>query len=430
METVVLRTRLKPGRELDYEAAHRVLPDDLRDDLVQRGIVDWMIWRDGVDLVHVITVTPSFEAYRSNVPNPELGRRHRDRMSEYLDPAPASTPPPDLAARERPTGVCGESEPRTGVLSCDDNLLLRGLGRNRRTRSPLTSTSNHIERASPDRRDDGLRPADPLTPESAGAWPDGQNVVPCWFEDGRAAGPALRRTLAKAHRRGATIVGLCLGAVADAGLLSRRTAVTHWQAVDMLAARHRDVDVDASVLYIDHGDVLTSAGTASAIDACLHLVRGRLGAAAANRVARSLVVAPHREGGQAQYIERPLPAQSANDPIAAVLEWALRHLAEPLPVERLADVAHLSRRTFIRAFQASTGTTPATWIRRRRLDEARRLLESTDLPIDQVAATCGFGSTVTMRQRFTAAFDTSPSEYRRRFDARTADGSAGRHGHP
>lgn len=252
-------------------------------------------------------------------------------------------------------------------------------------------------------------------------------VVPSWFEDGRAIGPELRRTLTKTHGSGATIAGLCLGAVAvaDAGLLSRRTAVTHWQAVDMLAARHRDVDVDASVLYIDHGDVLTSAGTASAIDACLHLVRRRLGATAANRVARSLVVAPHREGGQAQYIERPLPEQPVDDPIAGVLEWALRHLAEPLPIERLADIAHLSRRTFIRAFQASTGDTPALWIRRRRLDEARRLLESTDLPVDQVAAACGFGSTVTMRQSFAAAFDTSPSEYRRRFDARTADSGAG-----
>jgi transcriptional regulator GlxA family with amidase domain len=253
-------------------------------------------------------------------------------------------------------------------------------------------------------------------------------VVPSWFTDGRAPGPALRRTLTKAHGRGATIAGLCLGAVAvaDAGLLSRRTAVTHWQAVDMLAARRRDIGVDASVLYIDHGDVLTSAGTASAIDACLHLVRGRLGAAAANRVARALVVAPHREGGQAQYVERPLPAHPANDPIAVVLEWALRHLTEPLPVERLAEVAHLSRRTFIRAFQATTGVTPAVWVKRQRLDEARRLLESTDLPIDQVAAACGFGSTVTLRQNFAAAFDTSPSEYRRRFDARTGVGRASR----
>ncbi|MFF5174361.1 GlxA family transcriptional regulator [Micromonospora sp. NPDC000089] len=253
-------------------------------------------------------------------------------------------------------------------------------------------------------------------------------VVPSWFEDGRAAGPALRRTLTEAHGRGATIAGLCLGAVAvaDAGLLSRRAAVTHWQAVDMLAARHRDIDVDASVLYIDHGDVLTSAGTASAIDACLHFVRSRLGAAAANQVARSLVVAPHREGGQAQYIERPLPPHSVKDPIAGVLEWALRHLAEPLSVERLADVAHMSRRTFIRAFQASTGITPALWVRRQRLDEARRLLESTDLSIGQVAAVCGFGSVVTLRQSFAAAFDTSPSDYRRRFDVRTAAGGTTR----
>ncbi|AGZ40914.1 GlxA family transcriptional regulator [Actinoplanes friuliensis] len=250
-------------------------------------------------------------------------------------------------------------------------------------------------------------------------------VVPSWFEDGRVAGAQFRRILTTAHDRGATVAGLCLGAVAvaDAGLLSRRTAVTHWQAVDMLAARHRDIGVNASVLYIDHGDVLTSAGTASAIDACLHLVRVRLGAAAANRVARSLVVAPHREGGQAQYIERPLPAHLANDPIAVVIEWALLHLAEPLPVERLAEVAHLSRRTFIRAFQASTGVTPAVWVKQQRLDEARRLLETTDLAIDQVADACGFGSTVTLRQSFAAAFDTSPSEYRRRFDARTGAGN-------
>ncbi|MDI6104201.1 helix-turn-helix domain-containing protein [Actinoplanes sp. NEAU-A12] len=252
-------------------------------------------------------------------------------------------------------------------------------------------------------------------------------VVPSWFDDGRAAGPTLQRTLTGAHSRGATVAGLCLGAVAvaDAGLLSRRTAVTHWQAVDMLATRHPDIAVDASVLYIDHGDVLTSAGTASAIDACLHLVRRRLGAAAANRVARSLVVAPHREGGQAQYIERPLPAHASDEPIAATLEWALRHLAEPLTIERLAAVAHMSRRTFIRAFQASTGVTPALWVKRQRLDEARRLLESTDLPIDQVAAVCGFGSGVTLRQSFAAAFATSPSEYRRRFDARTTDSRTG-----
>jgi transcriptional regulator GlxA family with amidase domain len=247
-------------------------------------------------------------------------------------------------------------------------------------------------------------------------------VVPSWHEDARPVGSTLRRALHRAHARGATVAGLCLGAVAvvDAGLLSGRTAVTHWRAVDALAARHPDVAIEPSVLYIDHGDVLTSAGTASAIDACLHLVRSRLGAAAANQVARHLVVAPHREGGQAQYVDRPLPPRGSDDPISRVLEWALLHLDEDLTIDRMAAVAHMSRRTFIRAFQASTGATPAAWVRSRRLDEARRLLESTDLPIEQVAADCGFGNAVTLRQNFAAAFGTTPSEYRRRFDARSA----------
>ncbi|WP_251043904.1 GlxA family transcriptional regulator [Arthrobacter sp. ISL-48] len=190
-------------------------------------------------------------------------------------------------------------------------------------------------------------------------------VVPSWFDDGRPPNDALGRTLQEAHRRGVTILGLCLGAipVADAGLLAGRRAVTHWQAFDSLAKRHPDVSLDKSVLYIDHGDVLTSAGTASALDACLHVVRARLGADAANRVARSLVIAPHREGGQAQYVEHPVPSCSTDDPITRLLEWALGHLGQPLGIDRLAAQAHLSRRTFIRAFRSTTGTTPAAWIR-------------------------------------------------------------------
>jgi len=242
-------------------------------------------------------------------------------------------------------------------------------------------------------------------------------VVPSWFDDGRPPSDVLRRVLQEAHRREMTILGLCLGAipVADAGLLSGRRAVTHWQAFESLAVRHPDVSLDQSVLYIDHGDILTSAGTASGLDACLHLVRGRLGADAANQVARSLVIAPHREGGQAQYIEHPIPPRSTDDPIARLLEWALSHLGEPLGIDRLASQSHMSRRTFIRAFRATTGTTPSVWIRARRLDAARRLLETTDLSVDQVAADCGFGNAVTLRQNFATAFSTTPTEYRRSF---------------
>lgn len=241
-------------------------------------------------------------------------------------------------------------------------------------------------------------------------------VVPSWYDDGRPAAHPLRQLLVDSHDRGARIVGLCLGTfpIADSGLLAGRRAVTHWQGFAQLTRRHPDLEIDESVLYVDHGDVMTSAGTASALDACLHMVRARLGAAAANRVARSLVIAPHREGGQAQYIERPLPERADDDPIS---EGAVHHLHESLSVERLAAVAHMSVRTFIRTFRASTGATPAVWVRLRRLDEARRVLETTSLPIDQVAADCGFGSVVTLRQNFTAAFQTTPSEYRRRFEA-------------
>ena len=243
-------------------------------------------------------------------------------------------------------------------------------------------------------------------------------VVPSWYDDGRPAGQGLRRLLVASHDRGTTIAGLCLGTfpIADAGLLVGRRAVTHWQGFDLLTRRHPDLEIDDSVLYIDHGDVITSAGTASALDACLHMVRTRLGAAAANQVARSLVIAPHRDGGQAQYIQRPLPEHPGDDPISEVLDWAVHHLGESLSVERLAAVAHMSVRTFIRSFRSSTGATPASWVRMRRLDEARRALETTNLSVDQIAVNCGFGSVVTLRQNFTATFKTTPSEYRRRFD--------------
>lgn len=246
-------------------------------------------------------------------------------------------------------------------------------------------------------------------------------VIPSWTNAKCGPSDGVRSAILHAHRSGATIAGLCLGAiaVADLGLLRGRTAVTHWRSLEDLAARHPEVGVDADVLYIDHGDVLTSAGTASGIDACLHVVRTRLGAEAANRVARSLVVAPHREGGQAQFIERPVSVRSTDAPIARASAWALEHLHESLTIETLAAAAHMSRRSFVRAFRASTGITPAAWVRSRRLDEARRLLEVTDLSIDQIAAACGFGSSITLRQNFMDAFGSTPSRYRRRFDARS-----------
>ena len=244
-------------------------------------------------------------------------------------------------------------------------------------------------------------------------------VVPAWFADGRAAGEDLRSLLKTAHARGAGVVGLCLGAIplAEAGLIGGRRAVTHWRAFEPLAREHPEIALDESVLYVDHGDVLTSAGAASGLDACLHLVRTRLGAQAANEVARQLVIAPHREGGQAQYIERPVPQQAGDDPISRTVGWALKHLGEPLPVERLARTAQMSARSFIRAFREATGTAPATWVRAQRVREAQRLLESTDLAIEQVASTCGFGSAVTLRQAFARALGTTPSAYRRRFRA-------------
>jgi len=197
--------------------------------------------------------------------------------------------------------------------------------------------------------------------------------------------------------------------------------VPHGRAFEPLAREHPEIALDKSVLYVDHGDVLTSAGAASGLDACLHLVRAQLGARAANEVARQLVIAPHREGGQAQYIERPVPQYTDDDPIGRTVAWALEHLSEPLPVERLARTAQMSTRSFIRTFRETTGTAPAAWVRVQRVREAQRLLESTDLTVEQVASVCGFGSAVTMRQAFARTLGTTPSAYRRRFRTASPD---------
>lgn len=225
-----------------------------------------------------------------------------------------------------------------------------------------------------------------------------------------------------AHERGARIAGLCLGAfpVVGSGVLDGRTAVTHWAAADALAARHPAVDVQRSALYIDHDDVLTSAGTVSAIDACLYIVRARLGSAATTTLARHLVVAPHRDGDQAQFIEHPIPREQDAGPIGDTIQWALANLHQDLSVAALAAHACMSRRSFTRRFKETTGGTPGRWVTTRRLDAGRGLLETTTWTIERIAAECGFASAVTFRQNFVAEFATTPTFYRRRFAEQSA----------
>lgn len=262
---------------------------------------------------------------------------------------------------------------------------------------------------------EGPRVEDVLGPDAV----DGADLVvlASWPTDLPPAGAALAGSIRAAHARGSRVAGLCLGAfpVVDSGLLDGRDAVTHWGAVEELARRRPEVAVRPAALYLDHGDVLTSAGTASAIDACLHLVRSHLGSAAAATVARHLVVAPHREGDQAQYVDRPIHQPGGVGHLGPTTDWALAHLDRPLTVDDLATHARMSRRTVTRRFVEVTGTTPARWVLARRLDEARRLLETTTWPVARVATACGFSSAVTFRQNFVTAYATTPTSYRQRF---------------
>lgn len=241
-------------------------------------------------------------------------------------------------------------------------------------------------------------------------------LFPSWPAELPAAPSELQDLIRRAHSDGTFVVGLCLGAfpVAGSGIVDGRAVATHWAASRAMAEQYTAVEVRDEALYIDHGDVLTSAGTASALDACLHIVRERRGAAVASVIARSLVIAPHRDGHQAQYIERPLP-ENQEGPIGATIAWALAHLDLRLSVEDLAEHARMSARNFSRRFREHTGASPAQWVLARRLDEGRRLLESTELSIAEVAPLCGFASPVTFRQNFLARYATTPTSYRNRF---------------
>jgi transcriptional regulator GlxA family with amidase domain len=223
--------------------------------------------------------------------------------------------------------------------------------------------------------------------------------------------------VAELSGRSRRTAAVCAGAfvLAAAGLLDGRRATTHWMHAEELAAQYPSIEVDPKVLYIDEGDVVTSAGTAAGIDLCLHIVRKDHGADVANAVARRMVVPPHRDGGQAQYVDIPVAASEDGDPLSRTLGWMLEHLAEQLPIDDLAHRSHMSPRTFARRFRAVTGTTPHQWLLSQRILLAQRLLETSDLPVEVVAERCGFGTAANLRHHFQRVVDTSPLAYRRTF---------------
>lgn len=230
-------------------------------------------------------------------------------------------------------------------------------------------------------------------------------------------GPLLE-ALRAASARGARLLSVCTGAfaLAHAGVLDGRRAATHWAWAGELAARFPAVEVDPEALFVDEGQVLTSAGLSAGIDLSLHTIRKDFGVAAGERVARHMVAPPHREGGQAQFFKAP-PANGAGGSLEPTRRWAAERLEQPLDVEAMAAHARVSPRTFARRFREETGTTPLQWLLGQRVLEARRLLEESDLPIEQVAGACGFGTAASLRDHFRRATATTPSAYRRSFRA-------------
>jgi transcriptional regulator GlxA family with amidase domain len=242
-------------------------------------------------------------------------------------------------------------------------------------------------------------------------------VIPGWRDIREAPPEPLLEALRQAVARGARVMSMCTGAfvLAATGLLDGRRATTHWRDAAALAMKYPNITVDPNVLYIDDGLVLTSAGTASGIDLCLHILRMEHGAGVANAVARRMVVPPHRDGGQAQYIDTPVPEHRRRDDLSEVLAWARAHLDEQLTVRGLAARANMSSRTFARRFVAVTGTTPHQWLVTQRVEMAQRLLEETDHAVEVVAQQSGFGTAAMLRHHFGQRRGTSPQLYRRTF---------------
>ena len=230
--------------------------------------------------------------------------------------------------------------------------------------------------------------------------------------------PAVLDALRAAHARGARLISFCSGAfpLAATGLLDGRAATTHWMYMNQFRARHPSIELRPDVLYTGSDRLYTSAGTSAAIDLCLHLLREDWGADVANTVARRMVVPPHRDGGQAQYIEQPIPTSvDVEADLRAVLQWVEGHLDRQLTVDDLARRAAMTPRTFARRFKAATGTTPLQWILHQRVVASQRMLEVTTMSVDEIAATVGFGSAAAMRQHFTKVVGSTPSAYRATF---------------
>jgi transcriptional regulator GlxA family with amidase domain len=245
-------------------------------------------------------------------------------------------------------------------------------------------------------------------------------VLPTW-EPGLVASDVLLDAIRRAHARGATVVGLCVGAflVAASGIAQGREVVTHWRFAEELRTRYPGLTVRADVLWSDQGDLVTSAGTAASLDCCLHLVRTHHGVEVAERLARNIVVAPHRSGSQAQYIPVPVPPDPGDDVIEKAMVWARARLDQPVSLDEWAAAVALSRRTFTRQFRARTGSSGQAWLLRQRLDRARLLLETTDLPVERVAAESGFGSSDALRHHFHAVLGTTPQRHRQEFYSST-----------
>ena len=249
----------------------------------------------------------------------------------------------------------------------------------------------------------------------------GTIVIPGWQGIDVPVPQAILDALRGAHARGARLLSICSGAfvLAATGLLDGRRATTHWRYAEALQRRYPTICVDPNVLYVDEGSVLTSAGSAAGLDLCLHLVRRDYGSAIANQVARRLVIPPHRDGGQAQFLERPVEdrERKSGQPksLSVLLDKIRKRPGQSWRIGELARLAAMSERTFMRRFRAATGLSPADWVTRARVDAARELLENTALPIDHIAERCGLGTPTTLRHHFRKKVGVSPAQYRKRF---------------